>query len=236
MNTLQEGAANLGITLSDARLHKFDVYYQELMQWNEKFNLTAIVDREAVYVKHFLDSLTITEELQHGDSKTVIDIGSGGGLPGIPLAIVLPECSITLLEATGKKAVFLRHIIETLGLENVHVVHGRAEEYAHMPDYRENFGFVLARAVAPLNVLVELLLPFCTVGGTCIAPKKGDIEGEIAAALSGIERLGGTIRAIKTVSIPDEENDRRLVIIEKIRATPEMYPRRPGIPSKRPLV
>lgn len=235
MNTLQEGAANLGITLSDAHLHKFDVYYRELMQWNEKFNLTAIINREAVHVKHFLDSLTLTEELRHGSDKSVIDIGSGGGLPGIPLAIILPECSITLLEATGKKAVFLRHIIETLGLENVHVVHGRAEEYAHIPDYREQFGFVLARAVAPLNVLVELLLPFCAVGGSCIAPKKGNIEGEIAAALSAIERLGGTIRTINPVSISDEENDRSLVIIEKIRTTPDIYPRRPGIPSKRPL-
>ncbi len=236
MDILQQGAAGLGISLSDGHLKKFDVYFKELLEWNEKFNLTAITSREAVQTKHFLDSLTIAGELYKNTGKSALDIGSGGGLPGIPLAVVIPDLDMTLLEATGKKAAFLSHIVSVLSLPNVHVVHGRAEEYAHVPEYREQFDYVLARAVAPLNTLVELMLPFCAVGGVCIAPKKGDINEEIATALSGIEKLGGTIRTIKPVSIPDDENGRCLIVIEKLHSTPLPYPRRPGVPSRRPLV
>ena len=235
MDILQQGADGLGISLDTEQLQKFAAYYRELMEWNEKFNLTAVTGYEAVVVKHFLDSLTIAGELNGAEGRSVIDVGSGAGFPGIPLAVVLPGCKMTLLEATGKKTLFLRHMVEVLGLTNIVVVNARAEDCAHIAHYREKFDFVLARAVAPLNVLAELMLPLCAVGGTCISQKKGDVDPEVAGALSAIGKLGGKLRGCKLVGIPPETDNRYLVLIDKITGTPGRYPRRPGIPAKRPL-
>jgi len=236
MNKLKSGAAKLGINLTDEQLEKFEIYYRELIAWNKKVNLTRITDYEQVQVKHFLDSLTVFTVIKTGARLKVIDIGTGAGLPGIPLKIVSPGTELTLLEATAKKTRFLEHLIGRLGLGGVAIATGRAEEIAHDDGYREKFDIALARALAPLPVLVELTLPFCDVGGYCIAQKKGDIERETAQSLKAIEVMGGRLREVKPVALAELSDKRCLVIIDKIKPTPAQYPRRPGMPTKRPIL
>jgi 16S rRNA (guanine527-N7)-methyltransferase len=236
MEKLKSGAERLGINLTDQQLEKFEAYYRELIVWNKKVNLTRITDYEDVQVKHFLDSLTIFTAIDLSESMKVIDIGTGAGLPGIPLKIVSPGIDLTLLEATAKKARFLEHLITRLGLDGVAIANGRAEEIAHDNRYREKFDLALARALAPLPVLVELALPFCEVGGCCIAQKKGDIEREVAQALKAIEVMGGRLGEVKPVGLEELSDKRYLVIIDKIKPTPIEYPRRPGRPTKRPII
>jgi 16S rRNA (guanine527-N7)-methyltransferase len=239
MEILKSGAEKLGIYLNTEQLDKFERYYHELIEWNKKINLTRITDYEEVQVKHFLDSLTVITAIQpidEGRDLKIIDIGTGAGLPGIPLKIVFPAINLTLLEATAKKARFLEHIIGRLGLDKVAIAAGRAEEIAHDARYREKFDLVLSRAVAPLPALVELTLPFCEVGGGCIAQKKGDIEREVERALKAIAVMGGRLREVKPVELAELNDKRCLVIIDKIKITPAEYPRRPGRPAKRPLL
>jgi len=239
MKKLYNGAQKLGIELTPAQLEQFKFYYQELIDWNKRVNLTNITDYEEVQVKHFLDSLTITIAMKPqtpSGSINVIDIGTGAGLPGLPLNILWPATRLVLLEATAKKARFLEHLVARLGLDNVEVVVGRAEVVAHETRYRERFDLVLSRAVAHLPGLVELTLPFCTVGGIFIAQKKGDITREINQASQAIAVLGGMIKEVKTVELDELSDGRSLVVIDKVKATPDEYPRRPGIPTKRPLV
>jgi 16S rRNA (guanine527-N7)-methyltransferase len=236
MKKLESGAKELGISLTDEQLEKFDIYYHEIIEWNKKVNLTRITDYEEVQIKHFLDSLAIFTVIPPRQSLNVIDIGTGAGIPGIPLKIVSPDIDLTLLEAAAKKARFLDHVIERLVLDHAAVVTGRAEAIARDIHYRERFDLALARALAPLPALVELVLPFCRVGGCCIAPKKGDIAGEMARALKAIEMMGGNLREVKPVQLAGLSDERFLVIIDKVKPTPSAYPRRPGIPVKRPLL
>ncbi len=238
MEKLKYGAKKLGINLTDEQLEKFETYYRELIDWNKKVNLTSITEYEDVQTKHFLDSLSVFTVIQPSGVRSlrVIDIGTGAGLPGIPLKIVSPGIDLTLLEATAKKARFLEHLIGRLGLDRVAIATGRAEEIAHDNRYREKFDLALARALASLPVLVELALPFCEVGGCCIAQKKGDIEGEVAQALKAIEVMGGKLREIKPVELAGLDDKRCLIIIDKERSTPPEYPRRPGRPAKRPII
>jgi 16S rRNA (guanine527-N7)-methyltransferase len=237
MEKLRAGVEELGLGLSPAQLEQFESYYRELLDWNSRVNLTAITGYEEVQLKHFLDSLTIIlawpPEIDAG--LRVIDVGTGAGLPGIPLKIVFPAIELVLLEATAKKANFLSHIIQRLGLAGVEVVVGRAEDVTHQPQYRESFDLALSRAVAPLPVLVELSLPFCTVGGSFIAQKKGTIDEEISRAGRAIELLGGNLRGVKKVALSSLPNERQLVVIDKLSPTPAKYPRRPGLPANRPL-
>jgi len=227
----------LGIDLTSAQIDSFQIYYQELIDWNHRINLTAIIDYHDVQVKHFLDSLTVFFGLPEPLPKDfkLIDVGSGGGFPGLPLKIIFPQIEMVLLESTNKKADFLKHIVQTLGLDDVDVVAGRAEEMAHLPDYREQFDTVVARGLAEMDVLAELTLPFCRVGGYLIAQKKGEIETELAASLNAITAMGGRLSGVKNIALSEFTDRRCLLIIEKVSPTPAKYPRRPGIPTKRPL-
>ncbi len=239
MEKLSAGAIKLGLQLSPSQLEQFNIYYQELVDWNKRVNLTAITGYEDVQIKHFLDSLTVTLAWQQLITSTdfrLIDVGTGAGIPGIPLKILLPHIKLVLLDATAKKAAFLHHIKHKLGLDNIEIVVGRAEEVAHQTRYREQFDIVLSRGVAPLPTLVELTLPFCAIGGSFIGQKKGAIDLELSQANKAISLLGGNLREVKRVDLEEFTDERRLIIIDKLLPTPQLYPRRPGIPAKRPLL
>jgi len=231
---LIEGTARLGFRLDPHQLSLFETYYRELIEWNRRVNLTAITEYERVQSLHFLDSLTVLPLLPPGAIR-VLDVGSGAGLPGVPIKIARPEIELTLLEARAKKTAFLRHLVSILGLEGVEVITGRAEEFAHRPGCRENFTAVLSRALAKLPVAVELCLPFCEIGGLYISYKKGRIEDEVEEALPVIELLGGRLEEVRPVALPELAGERYLVVVGKASPSPEAYPRRPGIPQKRPL-
>jgi len=233
------GARKLGIELTSRQLEQFQIYYHELIEWNQRVNLTAITGYEEVQIKHFLDSLTVILALKQPlgkESFRLIDVGTGAGIPGIPLKIILPDIKLVLLEATAKKADFLHHIKHKLGLDDVEIIVGRAEDVACKAQYREKFELVLSRAVARLPTLVELTLPFCAVGGSFIAQKKGDIDPEISQGGKAISLLGGNLREVKRVDLTEFTDSRWLVVIDKVSPTPQQYPRRPGIPAKRPLL
>jgi len=239
MKKLIEGAGKLGMKLSARQVGQFEVYYQELIQWNKRVNLTAITDYSSVQVKHFLDSLTVTlalpeKELEEPDFN-IVDVGTGAGFPGLPLKILLPRPRLVLLESTTKKTAFLKYIVRRLELENVEVLNSRAEEAAHLPLYREQFALVLCRAVALLQTSVELALPFCRMGGRFVAQKKGKVEQEINTAKEAIAVLGGTLREARRIELDEFDDARYLVIIDKICQTPGKYPRRAGLPKRRPI-
>lgn len=239
MERLDSGATKLGLKLSPRQLEQFHIYYQELVDWNKRVNLTRITDYEEVQIKHFLDSLTVTLALKQpigGKGLCLIDVGAGAGFPGIPLKILLPAIKLVLLEATAKKTAFLQHLKHKLGLDDVEIVVGRAEDVAHEAQYREKFDIVLSRAVAPLPTLAELTLPFCAVGGSFIAQKKGTIDLEISQAAKAISLLGGNLREVKRVDLEEFTDERWLITIDKVLPTPQPYPRRPGIPAKRPIL
>lgn len=239
MKKLIEGASKLGIELTARQVKQFELYYQELIEWNKRINLTAITDYSAVQVKHFFDSLTITSALPEGEMArpdfSIVDIGTGAGFPGVPLKILFTQPKLVLIEPTTKKTAFLHHIIHELKLENVEVLNSRAEEAAHLPLYREQFALVLSRAVALLPTLVELTLPFCRVGGRFIAQKKGEVDEEINRAKEAIAVLGGKLDQIKKIELDEFTDTRYLLIIDKIYPTPNKYPRRPGVPKRRPI-
>ena len=236
MHYLKTGAARLGIELSPAQLEQFSIYYKELMEWNQRINLTSITNLKDVQIKHFLDSLSVTPALKQPiGGRRFLDVGAGGGFPGLPLKITFPAIKLVLLEATVKKAAFLRQLAEKLGFDDVYIVVGRAEEVARQAQYRQRFDIVLSRAVAQLPVLAELTLPFCAVGGRLIAQKKGAINAEIDKAIKAVEIMGGSQPLVKRVELDELADERYLVIVDKIDPTPDKYPRRPGIPAKRPI-
>jgi 16S rRNA (guanine527-N7)-methyltransferase len=239
MYHLKTGATKFGIDLSQLQLEQFSIYYQELVSWNKRINLTSITDFKEVQIMHFLDSLSVTlafKQSMIGVDLHLIDVGAGGGFPGLPLKIALPTIKLVLLEATAKKAAFLHHIEQKLNLDNVEILVGRAEEIAHKAQYREQFNIVLSRAVAPLATLAELTLPFCAIGGSLIAQKKGVIFLEISRATKAIDILGGNRPKVKGINLAELTDQRYLIIVDKLAPTPDKYPRRPGIPAKRPLM
>ncbi|MDQ3014742.1 MAG: 16S rRNA (guanine(527)-N(7))-methyltransferase RsmG [bacterium] len=238
MEHLQTTAQLLGISLTQAQLDQFSGYFEALVSWNESVNLTGITEKDEVVTKHFLDSLTIVPYLPKLPFS-MIDIGTGAGFPGIPVRIVVPESTVTLLEAVGKKVNFLEHIIKTLELENITAHQGRAEDFGHDPKFRGQFDIVTGRAVAHLSVLAEYALPFLKVGGRLIAQKMDTITGEegkneITDTDKALAELGGRVKGIVAVTAEGLKN-RNIIIIEKISDTPSKYPRRAGVPSKRPL-
>ena len=238
MERLITGVEKLGLSLNREQIRQFEVYCREMLDWNQRVNLTAITDYEEVQTRHFLDSLTIYSVLdksQSCENLNILDVGTGAGFPGIPLKITIPDIKLTLIEATGKKTEFLNYVVSILGLENVKITTGRAEELAHRAEYRAGFNVVVSRAVASLATLAELTLPFCPTGGTVIAPKKGDVRKEVEEALRAIDTLGGSLHEVRLVELDELTDDRYLVIIDKVSPTPDKYPRRPGIPEKRPI-
>jgi 16S rRNA (guanine527-N7)-methyltransferase len=223
----------VGLSLNQAQQRAFRWYSNELQQWNEKFNLTAITEPNDIEIKHFLDSLTCLLALEPEGS--LIDIGTGGGFPGIPIKMARPQIQVNLVESTNKKVDFCRHVIKGLELEGIRAFHGRAEELGQQPEHRGGYDMAVARAVAPMNVLAEYLLPFLRMGGRMVAMKGETGPAEAQQAESAIELLGGHVRRLLPVELPGVAETRYLIVVEKISATPEDFPRRPGMPSKRPL-
>lgn len=235
INTLLEGIGDLNIELTKDQKNSFAIYKDLLKEWNEKINITAITDDREIDVKHFLDSLTpIITKLLDGKKK-IIDIGTGGGFPGIPLKIFNGELEVTLLDSLNKRIIFLNEVIKTLGLKDIEAIHGRAEEFGRMPKYREQYDICISRAVASLNTLSEYSLPFVKVGGYFIAMKGPDADEELEEAEKGIKLLGGKILKKEMVKIPNSDIIHSLIIINKIQETSAKYPRAGGKPKKNPL-
>lgn len=227
--------AMLGEELSPQQATAFERYAAELLEWNQRFNLTSITEREAVYTRHFLDSLSCWLALRRLQPNSLIDVGTGAGLPGLPLKLWQPGLQLALLESTAKKAGFLEHIVQVLGLQGVQVLAQRAEEAGQDPAHRETYDCALARAVAPLPGLAEYLLPFVKVGGHMLAQKAKGAAEEVEAARGAFALLGGEFEELMPVSVPGLEEERWLVLVRKVAPTPAEFPRRPGRPSKRPL-
>jgi 16S rRNA (guanine527-N7)-methyltransferase len=225
----------LGLRLSRTQLSALSLYERELIDWNTRFNLTAIRDPQEIHIKHFLDSLTCLVALRESSLGRLIDIGTGAGFPGIPLKIIYPKMQLTLVESVGKKAEFCRHVVKILDLQGVEVVQERAEALGQDPTYREQYDWAVARAVAILPVLAEYLLPLVRVGGSMLAMKGESGPVEAHNAEHSVRVLGGHLRQLLPVTLPGVAEERYLVVIDKVAATPIGYPRKVGVPAKRPL-
>lgn len=232
---LAAGARELGVILDPVMLEAFELYYRELDAWGKRANLTAVEGEEDVAVRHFLDSLSCLKGAEFSDGTTVVDVGSGAGFPGVPLKIARPGIVLTLVEATRKRADFLRHMVATLRLSDVKVIWNRSENVARIRGYREAYGVAVARAVADLAVLAELCLPLVQVGGVMLAQKGPVAAPEVTEASAAVAAMGGRVDRIMSLSLPGGHGERTLVVIRKDSHTPEKYPRRPGIPEKRPI-
>ena len=226
----------LKIDLDEDQINQFKLFQQELLEWNQKTNLTSITEPSQVEIKHFIDSLSCLKIIESSQSKKIIDVGSGAGFPGIPIKIVNPSLGIFLLEATQKKVDFCRHILNKFNFNPDVVLVGRAEDVAHDANQREKYDIAISRAVASLPALLELLLPFVKIGGSAVAMKGKDIQQELASAEKALQILGGEIEVVQKIFLPILDEERNLVKISKINSTPEKYPRRPGFPVKKPLI
>lgn len=242
MDKLLVGAGRLGVKLTAGQLAAFDLYRRELQEWNRRINLTAIHDDEGIQIRHFLDSLSclLAPHLAQacctqGGATRLIDVGAGAGFPGLPLKIVCPGLQVTLLEATGKKVQFLEYLRDQLALTGVTVLHGRAEELGQDPKHREYYHWALARAVAEMPILAEYLLPLVRVGGHCLAQKGENALGEVRGAEQALNLLGGRLVKLLPVELHGLAETRYLVLMDKVAPTPAKYPRRPGMPTKRPI-
>ena len=230
---LRKAAEIIGITLNNEMLDKFYEYKNMIIEWNKKINLTAIIDDTEFIIKHFVDSITISKYIDA--DKKIIDIGTGAGFPGIPLNIVNNGNKTILFDSLNKRLKVLEEIINKLGLKNITTLHGRAEETFKNKEYREKFDIATSRAVAALNVLVELMLPAVKVGGICICMKGNNAEEEINEAKKAIKGLGGEIVKVEKIVLPILNLERNIIIIKKVKQTPNKYPRKPGTPQKEPI-
>jgi len=236
METLARDAQTLfNVHLSGRQVLALHTYEKELLEWNQKFNLTAIRDAESIRTKHFLDSFSCVLAWKSSPPNQLIDVGTGAGFPGIPLKILYPNLKLTLVESVGKKAMFCQHIVRVLGLEQVEVIQARAEDLGQDAGHREKYDWALARAVAKMNVLSEYLIPLVRIGGTVLAQKGESGPAEAQSAEEAMRLLGGKLKQLVPINLPGVADDRYLVVVEKVAATPPKYPRKPGIPMKQPL-
>lgn len=225
-------AKQIEIELTKKQIEKYYNYMNLLLEWNEKINLTAIIDPKEIILKHFVDSLTIAKYIK--DDEKLIDVGTGAGFPGIPLSIVKENTDIVLLDSLNKRINFLEEVKENLKLKNITTIHGRAEEFGKNKKEREKYDIATSRAVAPLNILLEYLLPLVKVGGRAICMKGSNIE-EVENAKNALEILGGQIEKIEEITLPNSDIKRNIIIVKKVKNTPLKYPRKPGTPSKEPI-
>jgi 16S rRNA (guanine527-N7)-methyltransferase len=236
MEELVQAAQKLfGVHLTGRQVAALLIFENELLAWNQKFNLTAIRDSEGIRIKHFLDSFSCVLAWKENPPMRLIDVGTGAGFPGIPLKILYPSMQLTLVESVGKKASFCRHAVGVLKLDRVEVITGRAEELGQLPAQRESYDWAVARAVAALPVLAEYLLPLVRVGGKMLAQKGHSGPVEAHNAEPALKLLGGQIRQLISVTLPGVAEERYLVVVDKLAATPPQYPRKPGVPAKKPL-
>ncbi|CAH2464153.1 MULTISPECIES: 16S rRNA (guanine(527)-N(7))-methyltransferase RsmG [Bacillus] len=224
-----------GISLSSRQLEQFEIYFETLVEWNEKMNLTAITEKEEVYLKHFFDSVTAAFYYDFSKPFSICDVGAGAGFPSIPLKICFPHLKVTIVDSLQKRINFLNHLAQKLELSDVAFCHDRAETFGKKEGVREAYDIVMARAVARLSVLSELCLPLVKVGGTFIAMKGAAANEEIENGKYALEVLGGELKEMSTFQLPFEESERNILLIEKKRKTPKKYPRKPGTPNKLPI-
>lgn len=223
------------VKLSNGQVDQFNRYYELLVKKNEVMNLTAITDYHEVCLKHFADSISLSQYYDMSSVDSLIDVGTGAGFPGIPLKILFPHLNVTLLDSLNKRLLFLEDVIDDLDLDNIKTVHSRAEEAGRMKNLREHYDLCVSRAVANLSTLSEYCLPLVKVGGIFISYKAGEVEDEINSAKHAIKKLGGKIKSVEEFSLPDSDISRSFVIIEKVNETSNLYPRKPGTPNKKPL-
>lgn len=230
---MKEYASEIDIVFNDKQIEQFYKYMNLLLEWNEKINLTAITEKKDVILKHFIDSLTISKYIE--ENSTLVDIGTGAGFPGIPIKIYRPDVKVTLVDSLNKRINFLNEIISELELKDINTIHSRVEEFGKNKRYREQFDIVTARAVANLTVLSEYLLPLTKIDGKCICMKGSEIQEEFNDSKNAIRILGGQIENIYKFNLPKSDILRNIVIIKKVKNTPNKYPRKPGTPSKEPI-
>lgn len=235
LQSFQEHLQQEGIEITEKQLQQFERYFQILLEWNEKMNLTAITDKEEVYAKHFYDSITAAFYFDFTNEFHLCDVGAGAGFPSIPLKILFPHIQVTIVDSLKKRILFLNHLASELGLGDVSFYHDRAELFGKNEKFRHKFDVVMARAVARTSVLSELCLPLLRTNGTFLAMKGSNVEEELTDAEAAIELLGGKIQRVEHLSLPNNNGERNIVIIDKKRKTPKKYPRKPGVPNKNPL-
>jgi len=234
-NLTRDALSLFNVRLTRQHIIALVAYERELLDWNQKFNLTAIRDVESIRTKHFLDSFSCVAAWKANPPQRLIDVGTGAGFPGIPLKILYPAMQLTLVESVGKKVKFCQHLVQLLGLEGVTVIHARAEDVGQKAPHREMYDWAVARAVANLNILGEYLLPLVKIGGTILAQKNEGAPAEAQAAEKALKLLGGKLQQLIPVNLPGVADDRYLVLIHKAAATPPKYPRKPGMAAKTPL-
>lgn len=234
-NQFQELLREKGIELSTFQLEQFETYYQLLVEWNEKMNLTAITDKEEVYLKHFYDSISAAFYFDLSKPLKLCDVGAGAGFPSIPLKICFPNLHISIVDSLNKRISFLEHLAKSLKLGHVSFYHDRAETFGQKAEHRESYDLVTARAVARMSVLSELCLPLVKKNGTFVAMKASSTNEELDAGKKAIGILGGKVRQIHHFLLPMENSERNIIIIDKVKQTPNKYPRKPGTPSRMPI-
>ena len=236
VNVLQQAGQDAGFTFSEKQILLFQQYFDLLLEGNEKMNLTSITDPQEVAIKHFIDSLTCLTALKLPAGSHVLDVGTGAGFPGIPLKIYRNDLKITLMDSLQKRVNFLNETLQTLALQDIRAIHDRAEDFAQRKEHRESYDLVVSRAVARLAVLVEYCLPCVKIGGYFISQKGPTIEEEVNESSKALVILGGEIEEIKKLNLPIIQDGRSMVVIKKIHPTPKQYPRKAGVPAKKPLV